>query len=129
MSTKPEQNYHPISMLPLFANNVRGMAEDTHIQLDNFKEAKTKPHVMDNHTIVRAIKVFLEQMEYFECYYNQFHRWREGQVTQSQKSEIEELEFLLTPRKLLPTDSLHRHPRTLQKSIPPDQKPSGPLNI
>ena len=86
-----EPIYRPISDMPMVAEVIDGQLEDVIFQLENFKEAKPKPHVMDDDIVERATRIYSEQKEYFSFYKELFKRWKKEARTKEQKKEVKRL--------------------------------------
>lgn len=71
-----EQNWHPISMLPMLSTMISGQLEEAKNQYENLLQAKPKPYVLNDEIIERIIKVFTEQLDYICLYENQISKWQ-----------------------------------------------------
>ena len=71
-----EQNWHPISMLPMLSTMIYGQLEEAKNQYENLLQAKPKPYVLNDEIIERIIKVFTEQLDYICLYENQISKWQ-----------------------------------------------------
>jgi hypothetical protein len=89
MSKTP--NWQPISQLPLIAQMIDGELEDTKSQYQNLQPAKSRPHILDDYTVGRLIKVFGERPEFFGIYAEQLARWKALDLNITQKREVERL--------------------------------------
>ena len=67
-------------MLPTFTEMIDGLLEDSTIQLGNMRAVEDKPHVMDDATIKRVIKLYSEQLEDHWLYVEQFKRWKKKKL-------------------------------------------------
>ena len=83
--------FRPISFMPELASVIDGMADDSKEQLENFEEARLKPHVMDDKTINRALKLFRERLELLFLDSEQLYRWKNQPITDEQRREVERL--------------------------------------
>ena len=63
----PQQQFHPISMLPMFSEMIDGMLEMTQGQHRMFSSALAKPHVLDDETVDQARDAFEEQPSLWGC--------------------------------------------------------------
>ena len=63
MATKdtPQPTWQPIARLPMIATHIDDMLESAEENYANLQEAKPKPHVLDDYTVGRVIKVFTTQ--------------------------------------------------------------------
>ncbi len=89
---QPDINWQPLSEIPTIAWMIDGMAESAEEQLPSLREAATKPHVMDNATIDRVLRVYTEQKADLWLYTEQLTRWRNQSPTLAQAAEITRLE-------------------------------------
>ena len=90
MSKTP--NWQPISQLPLIAQMIDEELNDTQSQYQNLQPAVARPHILDDYTVERLIKVFGERQEFFGIYDEQLSRWKALNLNTEQKQEIERLE-------------------------------------
>ena len=90
MSKTP--NWQPISQLPLIAQMINEELNDTQSQYQNLQPAVARPHILDDYTVGRLIKVFGERQEFFGIYAEQLPRWKALNLTSEQKQEVERLE-------------------------------------
>jgi len=90
-----EQNWYPLSRLPMFANMVQGMHHDAQAQYSLFLEAADKPHVLDDATVTRAQRVIGTQRDDLTLYNNQFQRWLGEDPSPAQRQQIQQLQGLL----------------------------------
>jgi hypothetical protein len=65
-----------------------GMAEE---QYGNLQQARERPHVLDDYTVGRVIKVFTEQSNDLWLYEEQLARWKKDKLTTTQRQEVERL--------------------------------------
>jgi hypothetical protein len=74
---RPQQqpNWQPISQLPLIAHMIDGMTDSAEEQLVNLQQAEAQPHLLDNATVDRLIRVYTEQKNDLWLYEEQFARW------------------------------------------------------
>ncbi|MCO5187087.1 MAG: hypothetical protein M9928_11105 [Anaerolineae bacterium] len=87
----PQQQFHPISMLPMFSEMIDGMLEMTQGQHRMFSSALAKPHVLDDETVDQARDAFEEQLEFVGLYENQVGYWRRQDITPAQRQEMDRL--------------------------------------
>ncbi len=88
---KKERNWHPISMLPVFSEMIEGMLENTLDQLKTIYPVMDKPHVLDDHTVNRIIKLYSEQLGDQWLIDTQLARWKEDGLTETQAMEVDRL--------------------------------------
>lgn len=97
MPKKPNQtpNWQPISALPLIAQMIDGNLTDVEEQFQNLQPARSRPHVLDDATVERIIKVYTEQKDFLWVYDKQLARWKAESLTPTQRREVERLEAKL----------------------------------
>ena len=89
---KREQNFYPLSHLPMFSQLIDEQLEHDHEQLASLQQAEGKPHILDDATVARILKLYTESAELTECYRRQLQRWQQAQPTARQRQEIERLQ-------------------------------------
>ena len=105
---QPEPTWQPLSQLPLIAYAIDGMTDSAEEQLTNLQEAETRPHVLDDATVDRLIRVYTEQKDDLWLYEEQLARWRTQTPTAAQRAEIDRLDRRLTRLRTLIDDLLAR---------------------
>ena len=98
---QPSPTWQPLAQLPLIAYAIDGMTDSAEEQLTNLQEAETRPHVLDDATIDRLIRVYTEQKADLWLYAEQLTRWRTQSPTAAQRAEIERLDQRLTRLRTL----------------------------
>ncbi|MBW9158665.1 hypothetical protein [Clostridium tagluense] len=84
-----KQNWHPITMLPMFATMISGQLEEAKNQYENLLQARSKPYVLNDEIVERVIKVFSEQLDFICLYENQISKWHdEESLTTKLESDI-----------------------------------------
>ncbi|NTU79084.1 MAG: hypothetical protein HGA45_06735 [Chloroflexales bacterium] len=94
-ASTPEPNWQPISQLSTVAWAFNGMADEAVDMLGSLREAAPKPHVLDDATVNRVIKLYTEQQEDLWLYAEQLRRWQAGKLTASQHQEVAGLSLRL----------------------------------
>ena len=89
-------NWQPIDFLPQIAEMIDGMLESAQEVHDSLKQARTRPHVMDDYTLGRVREVHGTQLNDLWLYEEQLSRWTKESPTERQRSEIERLTNQLT---------------------------------
>lgn len=87
----PQQQFYPISQLPLFKKMIDDMLEMTQEQHRTFSAVLAKPHVLDDETVARAREAFREQLEFVGLHENQLQRWQQQTLTPAQRQEVDRL--------------------------------------
>ncbi|MBU3102250.1 hypothetical protein KPL44_23715 [Clostridium sp. DSM 17811] len=72
---KQQQNWHPISMLPMMSTMISGQLEEAKDQYKNLLKAQSKPYVLNDEIVEKVIKVFSEQLDFICLYENQISKW------------------------------------------------------
>src|SRR5919108_6280958 len=98
---QPSPTWQPLSQLPLIAYAIDGMTDSAEEQLTNMEEAETRPHVLDDATIDRLIRVYTEQKDDLWLYEEQLARWRKQSPSPAQLAEIEHLDRRLSRLRTL----------------------------
>jgi len=100
--SKKKPKWQPISMLPTISNAIDGMLESAKEQYNTLMIAKEKPHVLDDDTVDRILKVFGEQNDMLWVWEEQLSRWTKEASNANQRDEIERLKKQL--QELVNTD-------------------------
>ncbi len=94
---KPQQIRHSISKLPLFTEMIIGAANATEEQWAAFMAAKDKPHVLDDATVVRALRLCQAQLEDITAHDKQLGWWLEEDISDAQRYQVNDLRVKLLP--------------------------------
>ncbi len=89
MNQQPQ--WQPISMLPFFTEMVDGMLDSSLEQLSNLRHVESKPHVLDDVTMQRILKLYTEQLEDHWLFTEQFKKWLSEGITPQEQQEVERL--------------------------------------
>jgi hypothetical protein len=81
----------PIAMLATIAKVIDDSLAGAQEHYATLSEARSKPHVLDDATIIRSHRVFSEELEWIDVYEQQLKRWRKLPLTTTQRSEIDRL--------------------------------------
>jgi len=54
----PKVNWQPISALPLIASLIDGLLDEAEQQYETLESCRPQPHVLDDYTVGRVIKVY-----------------------------------------------------------------------
>jgi hypothetical protein len=80
-----EQNWHPITMLPMFTELIDGQEVNDEQQYKNLLEARPKPYVLNDELIQRVMSVYSEKKLFLTLNLNQLVKWeKELTLTSSQ---------------------------------------------
>ena len=92
-----QPQWQPISMLPMLADLLDEQLDEVQIVLDSLRQARSKPHVMDDYTIGRVIDSYSEQREFIMSIYpEQTARWRKAVKTATQRESVEQFGALFS---------------------------------
>lgn len=91
----PQPTWQPISQLPTVTWAINGMADEAVDMLGHLREARPKPHVLDDATVSRVIKLYTEQQEDLWLYEEQLRRWQAGKLTDAQCQKVAGLSLRL----------------------------------
>ena len=97
--TRPTPNWQPLSMLPMLADMVAGMLDEVETQLHSLRAAQQKPHVLDDYTVGRVLKVYREQQDFIWVYEAQLERWQTETLTTAQRQQAEQMATQLAQLK------------------------------
>ncbi len=95
MAQHEQPQWQPIGMLPMLADMLDQQLDEVQDVLDALREARSRPHVMDDATISRVIDSYSEQRDFILAIYpEQTTRWRRAATSASQRAEVERFEAL-----------------------------------
>ena len=92
----PTPRWRPISDLTIVASILDSMLHDDEGQYRTLCECRPKPYVLDDHTVGRVIQVFTQQKTDLPLYQGQVSHWMAGDLTVSQRREVERLQGCVT---------------------------------
>ena len=92
MSSSDAVNWQPINQMPLIARMIDGALSDTKDHLQTLTAAQAQPHVLDDATVGRSVRVHTEQLEFVDIYDRQLQRWQAERPSAAQKRELDRLE-------------------------------------
>ena len=87
----PKVNWQPISALPLISSMIDGLLDEVEQQYGNLQSCRPQPHVLDDYTVDRVVKVYTEQAGDVALYARQLSRWKRLNLTPSQREEVNRL--------------------------------------
>jgi hypothetical protein len=70
---------------------VDGLLDETEKQYANLESCRSKPHVLDDYTVDRVIKVYTDQAGDLRLYEEQLCRWKKLELDRVQRREVERL--------------------------------------
>lgn len=125
----PQQQFHPISKLPLFTYMIDGMLESARENHQQFTSALPTPHVLDDEIVERADRAYRLQLEDVVLHDNQLQRWLQQTVTPKQQQEVERLVAQLPLIEQLAQEILvmlaEIRPRTINRMLEMDDVELG----
>ena len=86
--------------------------ENTEEQYNLFLNAESKPHVLDDETVNRALKLAEEDSVFIEVYQEQLNRWRKESLSTIQENKINRIS-----QELEKYNSLHQKYLELVKKV------------
>lgn len=89
--TRPTPNWQPLSMLPTFVEMVAAQLDEIETQLQTLRAAQKQPHVLDDYTVGRVLKVYGEQQDFMWVYEAQLARWQKESLSATQRQQIEQM--------------------------------------
>jgi hypothetical protein len=89
IQTKP--NWQPLSLLPVVTMMIDEVLQNSEEQHETFSEVKSQPHILDDATVLRAIRLYKAQLEDVQLYKEQLRRWQEQPLTADQRREVDRL--------------------------------------
>ena len=92
---KPEINWQPIESLPLIGSMVDGLLDEAERQHVDLISCRSRPHVLDDYTVDRVLKVYSDQAEDVGLYEEQLSRWSKLDLASAQRWEVERLSALI----------------------------------
>ena len=99
--TDKQIKWQPTSMISVFLEMINEMLESAEMQFQQLKQAKDKPHVLDDEIISRILKSYGEQNELVPVYLQQCHRWKEEELNEKQTTWVAEIEDYATSLLLI----------------------------
>ena len=99
--SKQNPPWQPISMLPVFTDMIDGILESSIDQLANLRQVENKPHVLDDETVQRIIRLYTEQLEGNWVVERQLEHWKHSNIEDGQLQEV--------IRLITQTSSLKKH--------------------
>ena len=91
MTDTASPNWQPISMLHTIAGIIDGELADDEEHYATLLQVRDKPHVLDDATVERSIKLHTEQLEFTWVFREQLDRWYRTDLTTHEREEIDRL--------------------------------------
>ena len=106
MADNPTPNWQPLTALPLIASLIDGELADGQEHHATLLSVRDRPHVLDDTTVERSIKLHTEQRDFLGVFAEQLARWRNEQPTDAQRRELDRLEGQIERLRVVLTDIL-----------------------
>lgn len=87
----PAPNWQPLSMLPIIAMSIDGEVESTAELRTSLLASRDQPHLLDDETVHRTLRLCTDQLEFVPIYREQLARWRSASPSRAQRSELSRL--------------------------------------
>ena len=81
----------PITFLPVFAQMLRGLVQNTQDQYESLLNAHTRPYVLDDQLVEQLLKLYRSQQQDESLWKKQLDLWQDLTLTESQRREINNL--------------------------------------
>ena len=92
MKNNPTPHWQPLTALPLIASLIDGELADGQKHQATLLSVRDRPHVLDDATVERSIKLHTEQRDFLWVFAEQLARWRNEHPSDAQRCELERLE-------------------------------------
>lgn len=92
MADDPAPNWQPLTALPLIASLIDGGLADGQEHHATLLSVRDRPHVLDDATVERSLKLHTEQRDFLWVFAEQIARWRNERPTNAQRRELDRLE-------------------------------------
>ena len=89
-------NWQPIHALPMVAHLVDEGWANAQEHLETLREARGKPHTLDDVTVARILAVCGDDVDFFDIYEQQLERWRRDPLSDAQAGEVARLLEVVT---------------------------------
>jgi len=106
VKNNPTPHWQPLIALPLIASLIDGELADGQEHYAALLAARDRPHVLDDATVERSIKLHTEQRDFLGVFAEQLARWRNEQPTEAQRRELDRLEGQLERLRAVLNDIL-----------------------
>ena len=92
MANDPLPHWQPLTALPLIASVIDGELADGEEHYATLLTVRDRPHVLDDATVERSIKLHTEQQDFLGVFAEQLARWRNERPSDAQRRELDRLE-------------------------------------
>ena len=80
----------------MLADMLSAQVDEVDTQLESLREAQARPHVLDDYTVGRVLKVYGEQQDFLWVYEAQVERWQQESLSATQRQQTEQMAAQLT---------------------------------
>jgi len=106
LADDPTPHWQPLTALPLIASIIDGELADGQEHHATLLAGRDRPHVLDDATVERSIKLHTEQRDFVWVFAEQLARWRNEYPTDAQRRELDRLEGQLERLRVVLNDIL-----------------------
>ena len=106
MADDPAPNWQPLTVLPLIASLIDGKLADGQEHPATLLSVRDRPHVLNDATVERSIKLHTEQRDFLGVFAEPLARWRNEQPSDAQRRELDRLEGQLERLRAVLSDIL-----------------------
>ena len=106
MADNPTPNWQPLTALSLIASLIDGELADGQEHHATLLSVRDRPHVLDDATVERTIKLHAEQRDFLGVFAEQLARWRNEHPSDAQRRELDRLEGQLERLRKVLSDIL-----------------------
>ena len=92
MADNPAPHWQPLTAIPLIASLIDGELADGQEHHATLLSVRDRPHVLDDATVERSLKLHTEQRDFLGVFAEQLARWRNERPTDAQRRELDRLE-------------------------------------
>ncbi|MCB1792909.1 MAG: hypothetical protein KDJ70_00400 [Candidatus Competibacteraceae bacterium] len=92
LANTPAPHWQPLTALPLIASLIDGELADGQEHHAALLAVRDRPHVLDDATVERSIKLHTEQRDFLGVFAEQLSRWRHERPTSTQSRELNRLD-------------------------------------
>jgi len=115
MTQQPQ--YHSIENLPLISYTIKGSFKQVKELTNVLKQAEKQPEVLTDTIINRAIKQYQEGLKFTPIFREQLIRWQGLKLSDSQATQIAELQKEVELMQVLYTDGLAMSKKMAESTI------------
>jgi hypothetical protein len=96
MTDTETPQWQPLSVLPQIAQDIDEQFANTREQYETLLEARERPHVLDDATMARFIRLITDELEFLPVYREQVSRWYQAHPTTTQILSLDRVTHQLT---------------------------------